>query len=73
MQHVPFDENADLVLHAADLVVYESLLEQQSFPGILRKAMCFGKPVIAPDLSMIRKYVCFEMIHSLYISMNVYT
>ncbi|KAM7476476.1 hypothetical protein LguiB_023719 [Lonicera macranthoides] len=57
VQHVPFDENADLVLHAADLVVYESLLEQQSFPGILRKAMCFGKPVIAPDLSMIRKYV----------------
>ncbi|XP_059651310.1 uncharacterized protein LOC132298944 isoform X2 [Cornus florida] len=57
VKHVAVDEDADSVLSMADLVIYGSFLEEQSFPNILTKAMCFGKPVIAPDLSMIRKYV----------------
>ncbi|KAA8516117.1 hypothetical protein F0562_019296 [Nyssa sinensis] len=57
VKHVVVDEDADSVLSMADLVIYGSFLEEQSFPGILIKAMCFGKPIIAPDLSMIRKYV----------------
>ncbi|XP_057462589.1 uncharacterized protein LOC130752763 isoform X3 [Actinidia eriantha] len=50
------DEDADNVLSMADLVIYGSFLEVQSFPDILMKAMCFGKPIIAPDLAMIKKY-----------------
>ena len=44
-------------LSAVDLVIYGSFLEEQSFPEILVKAMSIGKPIIAPDLSMIGKYV----------------
>ncbi|PSS24241.1 Phosphatidyl-myo-inositol mannosyltransferase [Actinidia chinensis var. chinensis] len=51
------EDDADNVLTMADLVIYGSFLEEQSFPDILMKAMCFGKPIIAPDLSVIRKYV----------------
>ncbi|CAL5383092.1 unnamed protein product [Camellia sinensis] len=51
------DEDADSVLSLADIVIYGSFLEEQSFPDIFIKAMRFGKPVIAPDLSMIKKYV----------------
>jgi hypothetical protein len=52
------DLNSESVLGTADVVIYGSLLEEQSFPEILIKAMCFEKPIIAPDISMIRKYVC---------------
>ncbi|GAU41724.1 hypothetical protein TSUD_349860 [Trifolium subterraneum] len=51
------DLNSESVLGTADVVIYGSLLEEQSFPEILIKAMCFEKPIIAPDISMIRKYV----------------
>ncbi|XP_057780368.1 uncharacterized protein LOC130998945 isoform X2 [Salvia miltiorrhiza] len=54
---VAVDENADAVLSSADLVIYGSFLDEHTFPGILLKAMCFGKPIIAPNLPMIQKYV----------------
>jgi glycosyltransferase involved in cell wall biosynthesis len=57
VRHLNVDETSNFVLKAADLVVYGSLVEEQIFPDILIKAMCFGKPVVAPDLSMITKYV----------------
>ncbi|KAL5572028.1 hypothetical protein UlMin_021625 [Ulmus minor] len=57
VKHVPIDMDADHVLAASDVVIYGSFLEEQSFPDILIKAMCLGKPIIAPDLSIIRKYV----------------
>ncbi|KAI3444470.1 hypothetical protein Pfo_001135 [Paulownia fortunei] len=57
VKHVAVDEDADTVLSAADLVIYGSFLEEHTFPDILLKAMCFGQPIIAPDLPMIRKYV----------------
>lgn len=59
IEHIAGDLNADSVLGTADVVIYGSLLEEQSFPEILIKAMCFEKPIIAPDISMIRKYVRF--------------
>lgn len=60
MKHIANEAGeADNILAAADLVIYGSFLEEQSFPDILLKAMGFGKPIIAPDLSMIKKYVCF--------------
>lgn len=60
MKHIAIDVGeADNVLAAADIVIYGSFLEEQSFPDILIKAMSFGKLIIAPDLSIIKKYVCF--------------
>ena len=58
IEHIAGDLNADSVLGTADIVIYGSFLEEQSFPEILMKAMCFEKPIIAPDIPMIRKYVC---------------
>ncbi|XP_050237240.1 uncharacterized protein LOC126686964 isoform X2 [Mercurialis annua] len=57
VKHIAVDGNAGSFLDAADIVIYGSFHEEQSFPEILMKAMCIGKPIIAPDLFMIRKYV----------------
>ncbi|OIW02014.1 hypothetical protein TanjilG_11607 [Lupinus angustifolius] len=57
IEHIAGDLNTNSVLATADVVIYGSLLEEQSFPDILTKAMCFEKPIVAPDIPMIRKYV----------------
>ncbi|KAJ6328727.1 hypothetical protein OIU77_010417 [Salix suchowensis] len=57
VKHFAVDDDVGSLLSAADLVIYGSFLEEQSFPEILVKAMSIGKPIITPDLSMIRKYV----------------
>ncbi|XP_076934228.1 uncharacterized protein LOC143600416 [Bidens hawaiensis] len=56
VKHVAIDEDTS-VLDIADIVIYGSFLEEQSFPDILVKAMCLEKPIIAPDLSIIKKHV----------------
>ncbi|XP_058096001.1 uncharacterized protein LOC131241259 isoform X5 [Magnolia sinica] len=56
VHHIGVDGDVANFLRIADLVIYGSFLEEQSFPPLLIQAMCFGKPVIAPDLAMIRKY-----------------
>ncbi|KAL3517234.1 hypothetical protein ACH5RR_024136 [Cinchona calisaya] len=57
VKHVGFDENPDNILSTADLVIYASFREEPSFPTILIRALCFGKPIITPDMSIMRKYV----------------
>ncbi|XP_024988831.1 uncharacterized protein LOC112523447 [Cynara cardunculus var. scolymus] len=57
VNHAAIDEDVYNVLSIADVVIYGSFLEEQSFPDILIKAMCFEKPIVAPDLSIIKKYV----------------
>ncbi|GAB4861658.1 hypothetical protein Ancab_036910 [Ancistrocladus abbreviatus] len=57
VKHIAGGASADDVLKTANVVIYGSFLEEQSFPDILIKAMCLGKLIIAPDLSMIKKYV----------------
>ena len=59
MEHVPVDSGSDNALSMADFIIYSSFLEEQSFPQVLVKAMGMGKPIIAPDLAIIRKYVRF--------------
>ncbi|KAK9068327.1 hypothetical protein SSX86_012438 [Deinandra increscens subsp. villosa] len=56
VKHVAIDEDTG-VLGITDLVIYGSFLEEQSFPDILIKAMCLEKPIVAPDLSIIKKHV----------------
>ncbi|GAV75395.1 Glycos_transf_1 domain-containing protein [Cephalotus follicularis] len=57
VKFISVDVDANIFLSTADAVIYGSFLEEKSFPQFLIKAMCFGKPIIAPDLSIIRKYV----------------
>ncbi|KAE8685128.1 putative UDP-rhamnose:rhamnosyltransferase 1-like isoform 1 [Hibiscus syriacus] len=57
VKHMVIEEDVDKVLSMTDLVIYGSFLEEPSFPEILMKAMSLGKPIIAPELSNIRKYV----------------
>ncbi|KAL9999469.1 putative glycosyl transferase, family 1 [Helianthus debilis subsp. tardiflorus] len=56
VKHVAIDEDS-VVLGITDLVIYGSFLEELSFPDVLIKAMCLEKPIIAPDLSVIKKHV----------------
>ncbi|OVA16537.1 Glycosyl transferase [Macleaya cordata] len=57
VEQIGIDGDVNSLLSTADIVIYGSFLEEQSFPEILIQAMCFGKPIIAPDLAMIKKYV----------------
>ncbi|XP_010522929.1 PREDICTED: uncharacterized protein LOC104801379 [Tarenaya hassleriana] len=57
VKHISIDRNVDEILGASDLVLYGSFLEEPSLPEILMKAMSLGKPIVAPDLPNIRKYV----------------
>lgn len=57
MKHIVLAEDTERTLSVADLVIYASSHEEQSFPNTLLKAMCLGKPIVAPDLPMIKKYV----------------
>lgn len=47
----------DRVLLMADLVLYGSFLEEQTFPPLLLRAMSFEIPIIVPSLDIITKYV----------------
>ncbi|XP_040954206.1 uncharacterized protein [Gossypium hirsutum] len=57
VKHVAVEEEFDNVLSMTDIVIYGSFLDEPSFPEVLTKAMSLGKPIIAPELSNIRKYV----------------
>ena len=78
VKHIAIDGDVGSFLNAADIVIYGSFHEEQSFPEILMKAMCIGKPIIAPDLSLIRKYVCFRLLifilslHKIYIPFSFF-
>ncbi|MQM10375.1 hypothetical protein Taro_043271 [Colocasia esculenta] len=55
--HFSVDEDVNKLLVIADVVIYGSFIEEQSFPSILIQAMCLGKPILAPDLAMIRNKI----------------
>lgn len=56
VEHVAV-EDTDNLLGIANLVIYGSCLDEQSFPSVLVQAMILEKLVIAPDLGMITKYI----------------
>ena len=64
VEHVAV-EDTDNLLGIANLVIYGSCLDEQSFPSVLVQAMILEKLVIAPDLGMITKYVCHKTSHAL--------
>lgn len=61
VKHFAPDEDTESILSIADIVIYASFREEESFPSTLLKAMRFGKPIIAPDLSIIKKNVGFKL------------
>ncbi|RLN25007.1 uncharacterized protein C2845_PM07G16130 [Panicum miliaceum] len=56
VEHVAAGDKHNL-LRTADLVIYGSCLEEQSFPSVLVQAMSLEKLVIAPDLAIVRKHI----------------
>uniref|UniRef100_A0A1D1Z063 D-inositol 3-phosphate glycosyltransferase n=1 Tax=Anthurium amnicola TaxID=1678845 RepID=A0A1D1Z063_9ARAE len=55
--HIGTDGDVNSFLGIADIVIYGSFLEEQSFPAVLIQAMCLRKLIIAPDLAMIKKHI----------------
>ncbi|CAA0838943.1 glycosyl transferase family 1 protein [Striga hermonthica] len=61
VKHFPVNVNTATVISNAHLVIYGSFLDEHSFPDILLKAMCLEKPIVAPDLPSIRKYISHKV------------
>ncbi|KAG9441744.1 hypothetical protein H6P81_017598 [Aristolochia fimbriata] len=57
VKHYSMDSDVNSVLLMADIVLYGSFQDEQGFPSLLTRAMFFEKPIIAPDLSIIKKYI----------------
>lgn len=57
VQHYNLDGDVNSIIMLSDLVLYGSLREEQSFPPILIRAMSFEKPIIAPNLTIIKKHI----------------
>lgn len=55
--HYGLNGDVNNVLMMADIVLYGSSQEIQSFPPLLIRAMSFGIPIMVPDLPGLRNYV----------------
>ncbi|XP_071735917.1 uncharacterized protein [Rutidosis leptorrhynchoides] len=73
VSHADVDDDVYNVLSITDVVIYGSFLEEQTFPDILIKAMCFEKPIVAPDVSIIKKYVDDKVNGYLFTKENINT
>ncbi|KAL3838248.1 hypothetical protein ACJIZ3_022839 [Penstemon smallii] len=57
LRHFGINSDVDGMVLMADIVLYGSSQDEQGFPPLLSRAMSFEIPVIAPDYTVIRKYV----------------
>ncbi|KAJ4837388.1 hypothetical protein Tsubulata_029285 [Turnera subulata] len=57
VRHYGLNGDVNSVLSMADIVLYCSSQDEQSFPPLLLRAMTFGIPVIVPDFPLMNKYV----------------
>ncbi|XP_020588819.1 uncharacterized protein LOC110030446 [Phalaenopsis equestris] len=64
IKHYGMDGDVNGVIMIADIVLYGSFQEEQTFPSLLVRAMSFQIPIIVPDFSIITKYVN-DKIHGL--------
>ncbi|KAA0057129.1 hypothetical protein IC582_005752 [Cucumis melo] len=55
--HYGLNGDVNNVLMMADIVLYGSSQEIQSFPPLLIRAMSFGIPIMVPDLPALRNYI----------------
>lgn len=72
VQHASQDDDVNILLSTADLVVYGSFHEEQAFPAILIRAMSLEKPIIVPKLPIIQKYI-EDGIHGLLFPVGKYS
>lgn len=61
--HYGLNGDVNGVLMMADIVLYGSSQEMQSFPPLLIRAMSFEIPIMVPDLPALRNYVSLFEIH----------
>ncbi|URE34295.1 Glycosyl transferases group 1 [Musa troglodytarum] len=57
VRHYDMDHDVNNFLYMADIVLYWSFIEEQNFPPLLLQAMSFEIPIVAPNMTVIRKYV----------------
>lgn len=57
MKQYSMDQDANGVLLMADIAIYGSLQDEQTFPPLLTRIMSLGIPVVVPDLPVISRYV----------------
>nr|UYE91534.1 putative glycosyltransferase [Anoectochilus roxburghii] len=57
IKHYGTDGDVNGAIMIADIVLYGSFQEEQSFPPLLVRAMTFQIPIIVPDFAPITKYV----------------
>ncbi|XP_057471754.1 uncharacterized protein LOC130760449 isoform X1 [Actinidia eriantha] len=57
VRHYGMNGDVNGLLLMADIVLYGSSQDVQGFPPLLKRAMSFGIPIVAPDYPLIKKYV----------------
>jgi glycosyltransferase involved in cell wall biosynthesis len=57
IRRYPFEHDISNLLLIADIVLHGSFNEEPIFPPLLLRAMSFGVPIIAPNISQITKHV----------------
>lgn len=68
VKHFPMTHDIGNLLMFVDIVLYGSLRQEPGFPPLLLRSMSSEIPIIAPNLTVITKYVCY-LIHSIICSL----
>ncbi|CDY14153.1 BnaC02g02700D [Brassica napus] len=63
------NEDVNRVLLMADVLVYASYQEEQSFPSLVVRAMSFGIPIVTPDFPIMKKYMA-DGVHGIFFRRN---
>ncbi|KAL0680574.1 hypothetical protein Bca4012_047421 [Brassica carinata] len=69
VQHFGLNEDVNRVLLMADVLVYASSQEEQSFPSLVVRAMSFGIPIVTPDFPIMKKYMA-DGVHGIFFRRN---
>lgn len=69
VRHFGLNEDVNRVLLMADILVYASSQEEQSFPPLIVRAMSFGIPIITPDFPVMKKYMA-DGVHGIFFRRN---
>ncbi|KAF3784394.1 hypothetical protein EJ110_NYTH30259 [Nymphaea thermarum] len=64
MRHYGMDVDVDGILLMSNVVLYGSFQDEQDFPPLLIRAMTFKRPIVAPNLTVIKAHVV-DQVHGL--------
>jgi len=71
VKHFPMTHDIRDLLLFADIVLYGSLRQEPGFPPLLLRSMSSEIPIIAPNLTIITKYVCLFIFHNMFFVLPV--